>query len=150
MRKSRSAVFNVRVDITDVATLHRHFAEQGNVFKAVSSLTRRTLQLFTEILVNRLGVKPFDSVEEAVNYLESYGLMKPLRTRGARSVAVSLEQESMLAEGISLSYGERKGKDRVDLDQIKRAQQLFKERAEQKREENLGAILGATPGEIKE
>ena len=143
----KTAVFSVRVDLKDIATLHNHYSRRGIDLEAVSTLTRYVIELVAHTVVYNLDAPEFDSTTDAVNYLESKGLMKPLRTRGGNVLIKQMQKESMDLDGIDPSYAKRKGIKTVSSDQIQAAKDILK----QKQEANTsGAILGPTPGTTKE
>jgi len=139
-----SAVFNVRMDIRAVATLHRHFKRRGLEFSSVSTLTRHTVEYFADRYVESFGAEPFASVADATNYLESQGLLGALKTRGSSALKKALQAESLELEGIDPSYLKRKSV--VSEDQIAKAKEILQNR---QADECSGAILGPKPGEVK-
>ena len=87
----------------------------------------------------------FESTTEAISYLESLGLMKPLRTRGNRALIRKMQEENLILEGLDSGYLNKKGLTKVNPDQYEAARDIL----EKKRSDKSGAILGAKPGEVK-
>ena len=146
MRTSKTAVFQVRVDIRDIATLHQHYSGKGVEIKSVSTLTRRVIEFMASTIVEQLNAAVFETTSEAVQHLEAYGLMRPLKTKSSRALRSGMQEESLTLDGFSTEYMDRKGKNTIDPDQVQRAKELL-----QKRLDNgiQSSILGKTPGVVK-
>jgi hypothetical protein len=142
----KTAVYNVRVDLIAVATLHRHYTAQGLAIPSVSTLTRRSLEMLSNMVTDQLGAKPFNTIAEAVNYLEDSGLMKPLRSRGNNAIVRGMQEESLQLDGLSTDYLKRKGVSNVSEDQLSAAKAALKQVQEEK---SSGAVLGPKLGETK-
>ena len=142
---SETTVFNTRVNIKDIALLHRYYSTKGTYFPSVSTLTKTVVSFLAEMLIDQRGAKPFETIAEAYNYLDSCGLTGPLKRRG-NSLTKALQEESLRLDGIDTSYMNRKGKSTISPDQIERAREILNQNLEP---ECSGPILGINPGEIK-
>ena len=140
---SKTAVFNVRVDVRDIALLHRHYSAKGLQISSVSTLTRSAISLLAHSLESQLGAVKFDTISDAVNYLESTGLMGPLRMRGQNALIKGMQSESLQLDGVDTSYLDRKSS--ISSDQIQKAREILNAR-----QSDSGPILGPLPGTIKE
>ena len=140
---SKTAVFNVRVDLRDIATLHSHYSKHLEI-SSVSTLTRTTLQYLAELLITKHSAQRFESTISAAKYLEANGLMGPLRRRARTPLLREMQKESLQLEGIDPSYVDRKAG--VSEDQIQKAKEILKTKLDESEE---GAILGPTLGEVK-
>ena len=142
---SKTAVYNVRLDIRALATLHRYYSEGGTEFGTISSLNRRAIESLADLLIEQTGAKPFELLE-AVNYFEERDMMKTLHNRGGGSIARHLQRESLNLEGFNTSYIDRKSKDVYSKDQYEKAREILNQRRD---DQTSSAILGAKPGELK-
>jgi hypothetical protein len=132
------------VDIRDIATLHHHYSKHLEI-PSVSTLTRTAIQFLSAVLVEKNQAREFLSTQEAVDYLETQGVMKPLRNRGQSALLRQMQKESLSLDGFNPKYAE--GRSAVSEDQIQKAREILKQKQEEK---TSGAILGLHPGEIKE
>jgi hypothetical protein len=142
---AETAVYNVRLDIRALATLHKYYTSKGIEFKSVSSMTRRIIETQANAAISELGAQTFASVETAVSYLEERGLMRALK-RGRSSIVRELQAETILKEGLDPGYLNRKGTSTINPDQYEAAKAILRDKEKERTE---GAILGLKPGEIK-
>ena len=142
----KTAVYNVRLDIRAIATLHKYYTQKGIEFKSVSSLTRRVIETQANLLTSELGAQTFGSVEAAVSYLESCGLMGALK-RGRSSIVQELQAETIIKDGLDPGYLKRKNTRTINPDQYEAARSILDKKDEERKS---GAILGPRPGEVKE
>lgn len=146
----KTAVFNVRMDLMALATIHKHYAEKGVDATSISSLARMVIEGHADALVSKLGATPCLSTADARNYFEERGLLKPLMTRGRKNLVKGLQEEALTADGFNPSYMDKKSKTSIDPDQYAAAKRALNKLQEQEEdEENSGAILGPDPGTIK-
>ena len=143
-KNEKTAVYNVRLDIRALAVIHAHYESQGVKLPSISSLTRQAMEGLSNILVAQMSSRDFPSTTEAALYLDSKGLMGPLKTRGNRALSRAMAQESLALEGLNPEYSKIKGA--PDPDQYAAARKIL----QQKESDKSGAILGPVPGSIKE
>ena len=139
----KTAVYNVRLDIRAIATIHKHYSTKGLSFNSVSTLNRMAIQALSEMVVSQLGAIPFNNTVDAVNYLEEQNLMKPLRSRGNTSLIKQMQLEALSADGLNTSYAKKKGKTTINPDQFEAAKRILQK-------EDSAPILGKLPGTIKD
>ena len=141
-----TAVYNIRIDIRSIATLHKHYTKQGMSFKSVSTLNRHTLESLAELLIQQKGAERFIHTVDARNYLESVGLLKTIKVHQTKSLTKAMQDESLDLDGLNPDSYKPKFSHNISEDQYEAAKKIL----EQKEAEDLsGAILGANPGEIK-
>ena len=141
----KTGVYNVRLDLRAIATLHKHYSAQGIEISSISTLTRQAIESLANLLIKQSDAYPFESTTEAISYLESLGLMKPLRTRGNRALIKTMQEENLILEGLDTGYLNKKGLSKVSPDQYEAARKIL----DDKRNDSEGAILGINPGEVK-
>ena len=141
---SNTAVYNVRLDIRALATLHKYYKGCGIEFDSISSLNRRAIESLADQLVSQCNAQKFHETTEAINYFEASGLMGPLRTRGNRPLIKQMQRETLSLEGFSESYLDPKST--VSNDQFEKARNILNQRRE---DQTSSAILGPNPGEAK-
>ena len=142
----KTAVYNVRVDLRDIATLHKYYSNTIDI-PSVSTLTRTALQFLATVLVEKRGALSFETTSEAAEYLNAQGLMGPLRRRGGNPLLKQMQKESLELEGIDPSYANRTAQANISPDQISKAKEILRQRREG---DTAGAILGPNLGETKE
>lgn len=104
MGKAKSAVIECRADVRSLATLLRYYWNSpritaGGVPRTKSGLVSAAVEDLTTILVYNNLVKRETSTEEAIKYLERYGMsnVNP-RGRGHKEVLKQLEIERPTVE----------------------------------------------------
>lgn len=143
----KTAVFNVRLDIRALATLHAFYGDRGFKFDSVSTLVRRLIETQANICLEQ-GAEAFVSIEDSMSYLHSQGLMQSIKQ--SRTLLRELQKETLIKEGLDPSYLDRKSMSTISSDQIEAAKAIFNKRQEDAEDEcSAGAILGAHPGEVK-
>jgi hypothetical protein len=146
LRINKTAVFQIRVDLRSLATLHKHYSSRGLEIRTISTLARRALEFLSDTMVEQLGAKPFETTEQAKEYFNSLGLMGPLRRRGSNTIRTGMQEESLRLDGFNPEYMQEKGLETIDPNQVQKAKELL-----QKRLDNgiQSSILGKTTGEVK-
>jgi len=142
-------VVRVRVNHKTMATLANYYDQQGLKPTSKGGLLRSSLELLAENLSFNRKARTY-SFTEAVNYLQRLGLVKSsAEDLNRASFMTEMQREALEADGFSTSYLDRKSKDTISKDQMAKATELLNKKLNKNKEEG-GAILGATPGEVKD
>jgi hypothetical protein len=139
----KTAVYNVRLNILALATIHQHLSKLGIAPNSISGLTRQVIEGYADSIIEKELSTEFSTTSEAKKYFEEIGMLKPLKKA---AIIKGLQKEAMKADGINPSYAQRKSKATINPDQYDAARKALGIIIEEK---DSGAILGPTPGTTK-
>lgn len=94
---TNTQAIETRLDIRDVATLHRFYASSGFYPPSKSALIREAIQDFRRILVSNDFAEKFASTGEAIDYLNKFGFT--LNTRSTNILSLQIDRETIVASG---------------------------------------------------
>ena len=91
-----SVVIETRVDIRELAGVHKYFTNRGLVITSRSDLLRTIVNVYAGIVKSNNTDLDFKTVHEAYTYLMSHGLPFGQRgTKGRNKVIRALQNESL-------------------------------------------------------
>jgi len=135
-------VARLRINHKDLATLADYFVQEGLEPTSIGGLLRSSLEMLATNLRYHSSAKTFN-FSEAVNYLQKLGLIKSSPEDLNRATFMKeMQREALEADGFSTSY--------VDGKSMTKATELLAKNLQKKKREQGGAVLGATPGEVKD
>jgi len=120
---SNTQAIETRLDIRDVATIHRFYASSGFYPPSKSALIREAIRDFRRILVSNDFAEKFASSEEAIDYLNKFGFA--LNTRSTNILSLQINRETIVASS-------HDDDTIVTPDEVKKAVEMMKTQKENK------------------
>jgi hypothetical protein len=96
-----SVVIETRVDIRELAGIHKYFTNRGLVITSRSDLLRTVVNVYHGTICNDNTELHFETVHEAYTYLMAHGLPFGQRgTKGREKVIRALQNESVQEQAL--------------------------------------------------
>tara|TARA_R110000824_G_scaffold77767_3_gene196561 strand:+ start:440 stop:838 length:399 start_codon:yes stop_codon:yes gene_type:complete len=96
-----SVVIETRVDIRELASIHKYFTNRGLVITSRSDLLRTIVNVYNGTVCNDNPELNFETVHNAYTYLMSHGLPFGQRgTKGRAKVIRALQAESIQEQAV--------------------------------------------------
>ena len=132
---TNTQAIETRLDIRDIATLHRFYASSGFFPPSKSALIREAIQDFRRILVSNAFAEKFASSEEAIDYLNKFGFA--LNTRSTSILSLQMDRETIVAS----SHDEDAI---VTPDEVRKAVEMMKTQKESKHGKGSNSDQGSS------
>jgi hypothetical protein len=90
-------VIETRVDIRDLATIHKYFIKKGLTITNRSELVRTVIEVYKDLIVSSLSgnIKRFESQADAFNHLAQFGITFKRNSKGHRNIIKMLQEEAV-------------------------------------------------------
>lgn len=97
---------STRIDLRTLASLTHFWQQKGQPVRNVSELLRVSLETFLQLLALNDEIRPFDSHEEAYEYLRAHGLREGLRLKKRFLESLSVDALNSLSFNIPVEDAE--------------------------------------------